>query len=80
MSWHARWGKPDPYAKPAKPGDVFGIFRVVRLAEPDAHYGLRAVVRCSHCGHERTSVLAQLRHAPPIGHRGCTRATPRRTS
>jgi len=74
MSWHGKWrpGDPDPFSKPAKAGDTFGCFVVVRLAVPDAHYGLRAIVRCSACGHERTSVLAQLRHNPPKTHRGCS--------
>jgi hypothetical protein len=78
MSWHARWGRPDPFAKPEKPGAVFGIFVVLEMVEPDAHYGYRARVRCARCGHERISVLAQLRHATPIRHRGCTGTTPRR--
>lgn len=74
MSWHARWGKRDPFAKPAKVGDAFGIFEVIDTStKPDPHYGLRARVRCIRCGHERVSVLAQLRYRPPLTHRGCSR-------
>lgn len=74
MSWHGRWrkGQVDPFAKPAKPGEAFGCFVVVAMVEPDAHYGLRARVRCARCGHERISVLAKLRHQPRESHRGCT--------
>lgn len=74
MSWHARWGKPvDPFARPAKVGDRFGIFEVVDTAPlPDPHYGIRAKVRCVHCGHERISVLAQMRYREPQTHRGCS--------
>lgn len=74
MSWHSRWKKPgpDPFAKPEPIGKVFGCFTVVRSVEPDAHYGLRALVRCTRCGFEATKVLAQLRYAPPVSHRGCT--------
>lgn len=71
MSWHARWGRKDPFAKPANVGDRFGCFEVVRMAEPDAHYGLRAVVRCVACGTEQTRVLAQMRYRAPVRHRGC---------
>lgn len=72
MSWHARWGNRDPFAKPAKVGDRFGIFEVVDTSPlPDPHYGIRAKVRCVRCGHERVSVLAKLRHEEPGTHRGC---------
>ncbi len=72
MIWHARWGRSNPQAKPAKIGDVFGIFEVIDTAPlPDPHYGIRAKVRCSRCGCERVSILAQLRHKPPVSHRGC---------
>lgn len=72
MSWHARWGNKDPFAKPARPGDVFGIFVVTDTTlKPDPHYGLRVRARCSLCGYRRIVVLAQLRHKPPTTHRGC---------
>lgn len=73
MSWHGAWhkSKPDPFAKPARPGDQFGCYDVVRHVEPDAHYGLRVLVRCRACGGERVMVLAVLRYAPPKRHRGC---------
>jgi hypothetical protein len=64
MSWHGRWGKVDPFAKPAKPGSRFGCFSVVKMAEPDAHYGLRALVKCQ-CGAESVRVLAQIRWRKP---------------
>lgn len=79
MSWHARWRKTDPYAKPAVIGQRFGIFEVVDTSpKPHPHYGLQARVRCVYCGLERVSVLAQLRHATPVGHRGCTAVRERR--
>lgn len=74
MSWHGRWNKkdPDPFAKPAEIGDRFGIFKVVNTSvSPHPHYGIRVLVECVHCGHERTSVLAEIRHRNPLSHRGC---------
>ncbi len=82
MSWHGRWGRRrDPFAKPAKVGDRFGIFEVVDVSPlPHPHYGIRAKVRCVRCGHERVDILAQLRHRPPSNHRGCNpRPIERRT-
>jgi hypothetical protein len=78
MSWHGvhRPDQLDPFAKPEPIGKRFGCFEVFCPAEPDAHYGLRAHVRCVECGHKEIRVLAQLRHNPPKRHRGCQR-TPR---
>lgn len=79
MSWHGRWGKKDPYAKPAQLGQRFGIFEVIDITpKPHPHYGLQARVRCIHCGLERLSVIAALRHNAPISHRGCTVVVDRR--
>lgn len=73
MSWHGvhRKGQTDPFSKPAKKGDRFGIWKVVRMVEPDAHYGLRACVTCVDCSAVQTVVLAQVRHRKPTTHRGC---------
>lgn len=59
--------------KAVAPGARFGIFVVLLvLAEPHPHYGFRARVQCSICGHEQESFLARLRYDAPIYHRGCT--------
>jgi hypothetical protein len=73
MSWHGRWDKsrPDPYAKPAKPGDVFGVWTVVRMAKTHPRYGLCALVRCCRCGFQRDYTLSQLRYKEPTRHQGC---------
>jgi len=72
MSWHAAHGNPDPFAKPAKPGDEFGCWVVVRMVAPrHPRYGLRALFRCKRCSTERIAVIAQLRHKPPVTHRSC---------
>jgi hypothetical protein len=79
MSWHGRNGGKDPSAKLAKAGDALGCWRVVRHVEPDAHAGLRVLVRCTHCKAEQVRVLTQLRYEQKRGglttHRGCTAKT-----
>ena len=75
MSWHGRWGKPDPYAKPARMGEVIGFWKVASRLEPDAHAGLRVMARCIRCGALAPHVLTKLRHQAKTGkprtHRGC---------
>ena len=66
MSWHGRWGKHDPFAKPAVKGDRFGCFEVIRAAVPDAHYGNRAHVRCVECGRREPRLVAQAQWAGGI--------------
>jgi hypothetical protein len=78
VSWFSRWGKPDPYAKPAVAGARFGVFVVVAMATPHPHYGFRARVRCALCGGEREVLLARVRHSPPANHRGCNAPRERR--
>lgn len=67
MSWHGAWhkGKPDPFAKPVATGTRFGCLEVVAMAVSDAHYGLRARMRCLLCGDESTRVIAQVRYKAP---------------
>ena len=76
MSWHGRGGKPDPYAKPAALGDVFGTWEVTAQAGTHPKYGLRVAVKCVHCGQVKVSQLAKLRSDDVRWHFGCSR--PRR--
>lgn len=82
MSWHGYHHpeRPDPFARPAKPGDAIGFYVVVRMVAPDRQAGLRAIVRCTRCRQERTAVLTQLRHSMEKkrqrNHKGCARPVP----
>lgn len=72
MSWHARWGRPDPYAKPVKRGDRFGCWEVVKMVTPDPHSGYRALCRCARCGFEAIKGVPWIRYQKPATHRGCS--------
>ena len=73
MSWRGRWDKsrPDPYSKPAAPGETFGVWTVVRMSTTHPRYGLRALVRCSVCGYRRDYTIALLRFKRPKRHKDC---------
>jgi hypothetical protein len=52
-------------------GDIHGIWQIVRIAEPDAHSGIRAEVKCVKCGKTEIKVVAKIRYSKPQVHRGC---------
>jgi len=79
MSWHARWGKPDPFKKPVKVGERIGPWEVLGEVRAHAHYGVQIKARCIVCGVTRIHVQTRLRYAAKkakrggvaLGHKGC---------
>lgn len=67
------------HRKPVTVGEVLGTWRILREAESDAHFGVRAHVACIVCGATSIKVLTALRSDVRKGkartHRGCVLPT-----